>query len=197
MSKPSLIKRSTTRTICSSVAFSSITMIIRIVGSGEWGMGIGNGVCLPTPYSLFSTPFLFTCLDAFDPSRLVNHALEEAADGLGVEWACVRGGDVGDDLRLPRRRIDLQSQTFFDVTDFDGALRPFVEEFDQFEVDLINTDAPIFNRLFAVPLFTHRLPQNYNSRQASAASQNNFSRTELCLSHWRESQCSPLTSSPP
>src|SRR5262249_29520101 len=156
MSKPSLIKRSTTRTICSSVAFSSITMIIKTVDSGQWA--VGSGSLLPTAHSLFPTPFLFTCLDAFDPPRLVNHALEEAADGLGVERACVRGGDVCDDLRFARRRIDLQPQTFFDVTDLDGALRPFVEEFDQFEVDLINTDAPIFNRLFAVPLFTHRLP---------------------------------------
>src|SRR6266498_450335 len=158
MSKPSLIKRSTTRTICSSVAFSSITMIIKTVGSGQWAVAVGSHCPLSTAHFLFPTPFFLTCLDAFDPPRLVNHSLEEAADGLDVERACVRGGDVGDDLRFARRRIDLQPQTFFDVTDLDGALRPFVEEFDQFEVDLINTDAPIFNRLFAVPLFTHRLP---------------------------------------
>src|SRR5215510_12945866 len=116
---------------------------------------MGNGELEPTPHSLLPTPFFLTCLDAFDPPRLVNHTLEEAADGLGVERACIRGGDVGDDLRFARRRVDLQPQTFFDVADLDGALRPLVEEFDQFEINLVNTDAPIFNRLFAAILFTH------------------------------------------
>src|SRR5215510_14536180 len=116
---------------------------------------MGNGELEPTPHSLLPTPFFLTCLDAFDPPRLVNHALEEAADGLGVERACVRGVDVGDDLRFARRRIDLQPQTLFDVTDLDGALRPLVEEFNPLEINLVNTDAPIFNRLFAATFSAH------------------------------------------
>src|SRR5262245_3468447 len=158
MSKPRLTRRSTTRTICSSVAFSSITMIIKPVGGGQWVVGSGFRTAhypLPTAHCLLTTPIFFTRFNAFDPARLVNHALEHAADGFGVERACVRGGDVGDDLRLAFRRIDLQPQTFFDMTDLDSALRPFVEEPDQFEINLVNPDTPIVNRLFAAVLFGH------------------------------------------
>src|SRR5215831_3743478 len=87
------------------------------------------------PYSPSSLilPFFLARLDAFDAPGLVNHALEQAADGLGVERAVIRGGHVGDDLGFAFRRIDFQALSFFDMSDLDGALRPFVEEFDQFE----------------------------------------------------------------
>ena len=51
----------------------------------------------------------------------------------------------------------------------------------------------VFNFL-ASPILL-RLP--HISKQASAASQKSFSRTLVCLSQWRESHSSLLTSSPP
>src|SRR5215470_1821551 len=128
------------------------------LGSREWGVG-GPKTHSPLPilHSLPFTPFDFTSFNALDPPRFVNHALEKAANGFGVEWATVRGGDVGDDLRFAFRRINLEPETFFDMTDLDGALRPFVEELDQFEIDLVNPDTPIVNCLFAAILFAHNV----------------------------------------
>ncbi len=45
---------------------------------------VSHSPALPLPHSLIPTPLFLTCFYAFDPPRLVYHALEEAADCLGV-----------------------------------------------------------------------------------------------------------------
>src|SRR5262245_9843703 len=68
------------------------------VGSGQWDPATHGS--LSTAHYLLLSPFFLARFNAFDPPRLVYHALEEAADGFGFERAFVRGGDVGNDLRF-------------------------------------------------------------------------------------------------
>src|SRR5215813_453923 len=107
MSKPSLIKRSTTRTICSSVAFSSITIIIKIVGSdrergrererGRQGkvyffLSLSRSLALSLPRSLallLSTPHsLLLCL----PRCVRSCAPRQSLVRRGGGWLRRRAG---------------------------------------------------------------------------------------------------------
>ena len=91
-------------------------------------------------------------MDSLDPSSFVDHPFEEAPDRFGIEWTTIGGGDVGNHLRFALRRVYLQREPLFDVSDLDRATGSLIEKSHQLLIDLINSTAPAIH-LLLITLF--------------------------------------------
>src|SRR5262245_33175288 len=110
---------------CSSLALCSITMTICVVSS----------------LLRFRLALLFgLASQAFQPSALVDHALEDAPERVAVERARVVLLDAVEDPLLAVGLVDGHPDRALDAADLDRARRAAVQQLHQLVVDLV--DAP-------------------------------------------------------
>jgi hypothetical protein len=106
--------------------------------------------------SVYRIVRLFLALgDALEPSRLIDDPFEQPADGAVVERPTVDRGDVGQDLRLARRLIDLDAGLALDPPHLEGGFGAGRQQPDQLLVEIVDALPQRLEQCYN-PLFSHR-----------------------------------------